>query len=613
MRRFALLLSFCMTAGILVALPPAAHGAAKAPLKCKRITNSGKNFRFCTGKVTSKDKVSNLDVDITLPARGDGPFPLIVMLHGLGGSKESYGCSAVDEGEPPCSEDTIEGAGGKYHFNNLWFASRGYAVMNHTARGYKGSSCRDTSVESVDGNVELYGASPACRPQVSHIRYDVKDVQFLTGRLADETLVTADVDVKARKLGIAGVSLGGGPTWVLSRRNAWRSPKGARMRVAAAVPLISWTDLADALVPNGRVRDDTLWPTDVSLREASPIGVPKITTLGGFFATLTIASSDFQIPGYIDAWYDRFNAGPPYEDQIAADALHKLLVNRSAYYVPKKPFDTPVYAVQGWTDFPFPASQAMQMWQRYLVEDPGYPMSVYLGDFGHPISQNKSAEAAYIYGKVNAWLDHYIKGKGEDPSGVLESRRTICDDADTLGELTAAADWEELHSAHTEMSLDLSGTLDTEADDPHAARLDPINEPRNECRVLDTAVADGNLAVEVPLPQGFEMLGMPEVSFDADPSRADMYVGAHLWDVDPVTGEQTLVDRGVFRLSSDELQENVSFQLFGNNYRWEPLHSLKLELTANDSAFESPAAGGTIEISNISISLPVANEAAKQD
>ena len=612
LRRFTLLVTLCMTAGLLVALPQTAHSAKRAPLKCSKISNSGKNFRFCTGKVTSKDKVSNLDADVTLPARGDGPFPLIVMLHGLGGSKESYGCRAVPDGEPPCSLDPIEGEGGKYHYNNLWFASRGYAVLNYTARGFKGSSCLDTSVESVDGNTELYGPSPACRPQASHINYDVKDIKFLTGRLADETLVTTDVDVKARKLGITGVSLGGGPTWVLSRQNTWRSPKGAQLRVAAAVPVISWTDLADALVPNGRVRDDTLWPTEVALREAQPIGVPKITTIGGFFATLTIASSDFQIPGYLDTWYDRFNAGPPYDDQIAADALHKLLVNRSAYYVPKKPFDTPVYAVQGWTDFPFPASQSLTMWQRYLAEEEDVPMRIYFGDFGHPISQNKAAEAAYIFQTVNDWIDYFIKGKGEDPSGVLESRRTICDDADTLGELTVGNDWEVLHSDHQHFSLELSGTLSTDADDPHAARLDPINEPRNECRVTDTAVAAGNIAVETLMPGGFEMLGMPDVTLNADPSREDMYVAAHLWDVDPVSGEQTLVDRGVHRLASDQLQENISFQLFGNNYRWEPGHSIKLELTANDSAFENPAGAGTIEISNVTMSLPVANVAAKQ-
>ena len=108
------------------------------------------------------------------------------------------------------------------------------------------------------------------------------------------------------------------------------------------------------------------------------------------------------------------------------------------------------------------------------------------------------------------------------------------------------------------------------------------------------------------------MLGMPEVTLNADPSRADMYIAAHLWDVDPLSGEQTLVDRGVYRLASDQPQENIAFQLFGNNYRWEPGHSIKLELTANDSAFENPAEAGSIEISNVTMSLPVANVAAKQ-
>jgi predicted esterase len=50
--------------------------------------------RFCptetlSQRVASFDGVP-LDVDVTLPASGTGPFPTIVMLHGWGGSKTSF-------------------------------------------------------------------------------------------------------------------------------------------------------------------------------------------------------------------------------------------------------------------------------------------------------------------------------------------------------------------------------------------------------------------------------------------------------------------------------------------------------------------------------------------
>ena len=37
----------------------------------------------------------------------------------------------------------------------------------------------------------------------------------------------------------------------------WRSPGGKPMRIAAAAPIIPWTDLVYSLLPNGRTLDYT--------------------------------------------------------------------------------------------------------------------------------------------------------------------------------------------------------------------------------------------------------------------------------------------------------------------------------------------------------------------
>src|SRR3954451_7283287 len=60
-----------------------------------------------------------IDVDVTLPAAGDGPFPTILLLHGLGNDKTSF-----------------EGTG---DYTNTAFAQRGYAVITPTARGFGNS------------------------------------------------------------------------------------------------------------------------------------------------------------------------------------------------------------------------------------------------------------------------------------------------------------------------------------------------------------------------------------------------------------------------------------------------------------------------------------------
>ena len=81
--------------------------------------------RFCpaadlTQRVPSWDKVP-MDVDVTLPATGDGPFPTIVMMHGYGGNKGAYEAKAASTG-----------------FNNVGLAARGYAVVTLSARAGRG-------------------------------------------------------------------------------------------------------------------------------------------------------------------------------------------------------------------------------------------------------------------------------------------------------------------------------------------------------------------------------------------------------------------------------------------------------------------------------------------
>ncbi|MGH2816845.1 MAG: CocE/NonD family hydrolase [Actinomycetota bacterium] len=617
MRRIAIAVSCALVAAALipVAAPSRALGAAR-PLECSSVTRGGRPFRICEGKVATLDGSGKLDADVTLPARGEGPFPLVVLMHGLGGSKTSY------------ESNTIEGSGARHHLNNLWFASRGYVVLNFTSRGFDtdtldsrqeidGSECVDESVQSVDDNPDLYADDPACRPQLSHLDHEVSDVQQLISRLVDGTLLDADgVTVTRRKIGVVGVSYGGGPTWILTRRNVWRTSQGNRVKLAAAVPIITWTDLVYALLPNGRGRDDGEAETDVGAREAQPPGVFKQSFATALYLSMNESSSEhFELTDYLNAWYDRVHEGEPYNDQVAADAIHKLLTKRSAYYIPKRgAFQTPTLAVQGFTDFLFSAIEPLRMYQRLRGEHDGAPMSMYFGDWGHPLSQNRADETAYIAGLVNRWLDFYLMGNGDNPSGIVEARVQDCA-SDTMGQLYRAATWEGLQTADERMELAPSGQIGSPADDIHSADLDPAPgvtpRPRNGCAVTNTAVDTDNIAGQVELTEGFEMLGMPEVTLTADPSAPDMYVEARLWDVDPATDRQTLVDRGVYRLGSTQPQE-ITFQLNGNAYIFEAGHEMKLELTADGSPsfLQYKPSAGTIDISDVRFDVPEAKAAA---
>src|SRR3954447_16591680 len=66
-----------------------------------------------------------VDVDVTLPPQGDGPFPTIVMVHGLGQNKTTF--ESVDP-----TGTGVDGfaSSDRYHYNNVFYAQRGYAVVN---------------------------------------------------------------------------------------------------------------------------------------------------------------------------------------------------------------------------------------------------------------------------------------------------------------------------------------------------------------------------------------------------------------------------------------------------------------------------------------------------
>ena len=641
-RRLSFLLALALL-GSLFALAPASAGPlvtevaltqttapsppAEAPLQCtkqppldrdrelRELKLEGK-VRWCGGQVRvdgvggpnngivkSFDGSAALDVDVTLPLRGKGPFPLVVMLHGLGGSRESYWREPAQ------------------------YAARGFAVLDYTARGNHGSDaiCLDeetpsTTVKHVPPEVyEGYRPSLACRTQLASRRYEVKDTQYLAGRLMDGTLVEG-VTVKSG-IGVYGLSYGGGQTWMLTRDNTWKSPAGKLVRVEAAVPVIGWSDLLDALFPNGRAGDTRFLrrKTNERLNErlAEPVGVAKESYISTFFAGIQAASPG-SLPGYLSAWRDAMFTGEPYDATNPAmmEAADKLLSERSALYMPKDRGNPAILAVQGFTDSVFPASQSLNIYNLLnRNRRTPYPMNLYLGDFGHPIAQNKTDEAAYVNKLVDRWFDHYLRGKGKAPKPRVAARSTRCDDSGLPGALFKAETWSGLQSGDLAVELTPSGsTLDAAVDDTRAAIINPIEAQdgpsSDHCRVTSEPLAEGNIAATSgTLTEPVTMLGLPTLSFTADPAAPDMYVSARLWDVGE-NGAHTLVDRGVFRLLSADSQSAL-FKLFGNAYTFAEGHTIELELTANDTrSFLAPSAEGTIEVSDITLSLPLANRGA---
>src|SRR5436190_19848017 len=116
------LAALAATVGLLV---PVA-GAQAEPAPFGHACSEMNGVRFCpTTDLASRPASFDgtpIDVDVTLPATGDGPFPTILLLHGLGGSKTDF------EGTRSPS------------YSNWFFAQHGFAVVTPTARGF-GNSC----------------------------------------------------------------------------------------------------------------------------------------------------------------------------------------------------------------------------------------------------------------------------------------------------------------------------------------------------------------------------------------------------------------------------------------------------------------------------------------
>jgi pimeloyl-ACP methyl ester carboxylesterase len=433
----------------------------------------------CTGTVESFDGTP-LSTTLTLPAsaKKGQRLPLLVFLHGFLSNKGEY---ISDTKESPDNYKTVE-------FNNLWYAARGYAVLNYDARGH-GDSGGDIALASKD--------------------FEIRDTQHLTGLLVD------DGTAKRRKVGVLGGSYGGGQTWLLAtvrgkgapQYGTWMSPKGKVVRLAAAVPQFTWTDLLFSLVPNGLNGKTT------------PLGVAKITLINGFIALIGDKMTE-ELAG----WLGRLNQGEPYDgDQVVEEAKKALTADRSAYYQegffkalrksPRRQRSIPILAAQGWTDPIFAPIEVVRMYKRLRSIRRDYPIRLYFGDFEHLTSQIKIPDMRYYHRLATKLLDHYLLGKGRRPKFDVRSAPTLCD-PNAFGPVVRVKNWGALHP--DKVAFDLPGPKMT-----GSPVVDPRGGPTTDhvviglkqrgCVTTDLPDSAGVATWHVPIENDFTLVGMPRL------------------------------------------------------------------------------------------------------
>ena len=508
--------------------------------------------RICTGTVESFDGTS-LSTTLTLPAsvKKGRRLPLIVFLHGFLSNKGEY---LSDTEEAADNYKTVE-------FNNLWFAARGYAVLNYDARGH-GDSGGQIALASKD--------------------FEIRDTQHLTGLLVD------DGTAKRRKVAAIGGSYGGGQTWLLAtvrgkgapQYGTWRSPKGRVVRLAAAVPQFTWTDLLFSLVPNGRHTKTT------------PLGVAKITLLNGFIAAIGSKMTED-----LARWLARVNQGEPYDgDPVVEEAKKALTEDRSPYYQdgffralrrsPRRQRSIPILAAQGWTDPIFAAVEAVQMYKRLRSIRRDYPIQLYFGDFEHLTSQIKIPDMRYYHRLATRLLDHYLLGKKRRPRFDVRSAPTLCD-PEAFGPVVRKRRWGALHPDRLRFELPGPQMTGSPVVDPRGSAIDHvvIGLRQRGCVTTDQPETPGVAAWRVPVERDFTLLGMPRLELAYEATGTDIQLNSRLWDVAP-DGTQTLVTRAAYRVVAPGAgEQRAAYDLYGNHWHLEKGHELLLEVTGDDSTF----------------------------
>jgi cephalosporin-C deacetylase-like acetyl esterase len=586
-RRFNWMLAGAMAIACVLLAVPALATAEPAPFG--HVCKAQNGVRFCPTetlpqRVPTFDGVP-LDADVTLPPEGEGPFPTIVMIHGWGGNKTSF------ESSSPAGDGNQT-----FDYNNVYYAQHGYAVLNYSARGW-GNSCGSPSSRE----------DPGCKEgwlRLADQRYEARDTQYLLGLLADEKLT------KPGAIGTTGISYGGGQSIELAYlRNQirlpsgefapWTSPKGKNLRIAAAYPRWPWSDLVDALTPNGRFLDTEVAPFAQSYE---PFGVEIQSYVSGLYALGNtsgyIAPAGADPEADLTKWLAAINAGEPAnpEDEAIAKQLYTY---HQGYGLPGKP--APMLLQSGWTDDLFPPSQSLRIYNAARALK-GYA-ALQFGDLGHSRGSNKQNTNHAFQEQGASFFERRLKHTGTQPAnGSVTAYTQTCPKSAPGGGPFTAKRWSKLHP-HTVTFGSAAGQLFTSAggNATIAADFDPIANS-DACKEVK-AESEPNTANYTLTSPGFTLMGLPTVAATVKTVGPFGELVARLWDVLP-SGEQRLITRGVYRLNENQVG-TITFQLHGNGYEFPAGDTVKLQLLGRDAPYYR-ASNGTfaIEATNVTVSLP---------
>lgn len=532
----------------------------------------------CTGFLASAVDGTLLDVTVRVP-RTAGLHPLVVGMHGWGGSKGSMG---------------------QY---DARLTGDGYTYLRYSARGF-GASWGQANL----GDVNVEGA----------------DLRSLVGQVVDDARFAAD----PASVGVFGASYGGAHSWLAAIQPAFTSPAGSAVRVRAVAPVVPWSDLLNALVPNGRPEsaDAPAGAAKLSFIEALYGGGVRPGSVGGLSRPYP------NYPAYLTAWNGFIGANEaPYAatplGQQAADGLQGY---RSVYWQSSfwgavaanagTSAQVPVFLTQGLTDALFPLPEALRMYRALRAVDPAYPIAVYLGDVGHPGATNKSGEVAYVVDRVMAWFGWFLKGTGTAPLYDVSAAITRPPSTPfTTSDVITVSSYDQLATRVATVQLADDQTITFDPTNATGFQWDPVLlagcgqlqacPPAPPADVVPGDVATYDVsAARLAHGSTLTIAGQPVVHLTATTTAPRVQLDVRVLDVAP-DGTSQLVTRGTYTVDSGGTPigtSSVDLPTYGNVWQAPPGDVIRFEVTNVDSPYVAPSKVASVTVlSNVSVDVPV--------
>ncbi|WP_047985928.1 alpha/beta fold hydrolase [Ornithinibacillus californiensis] len=501
-------------------------------------------------------------------------YPLIVMVHGWGGDRTQM----------------------RFPEFARKLANDGYAVLTYDTRGF-GQSGDPAKIAS---------------------KRELKDLHSLLYFVLDNrnsyednatSIYSNEIKINPQEIGMTGVSYGGGHAYLAAASNydpyTYVLPDGLVItdprnqlsdpirypKVKTIAPIVGWTDLYQALYPNGvmKMSYDTGLAL-LALGNADPL----------IYELLTYAATGVNDEAIREMAEER-------SILLDGEFVNQNMEENSIYEVP-------IYMLQAWEDYLFPAEQAIDLYKKLDGENSN--VKLYLGNTGHPpASLNmETGEVNYMFQSIHEWFNYWLKG--EKQLKVLENRVEIAPEPGTYEESVTVGEWIDLLRTYHELptvnnlsfylqrnqklalriplfpqatDLMITNPFNGIEDDPILGEADPNDFLGTLSGVTDVNLQLFNLKVgnvyyySEPLDEDLIVFGQPELTIFGATNGDSIQLSAKFYDVDH-QGNATLMTRGVNKFSSTFpfVPAKSEFQTFADYHVYKQGHRIMVELGAVD-------------------------------